>query len=223
MVMIIMSVPPVKPPTLKPCLWSPSRSMAKFSVACPPVKTRLPVHVDCRWELTGIRLPKRLTAQTNRGNDGSNASDDAIRGEWNRRLASSTVSAAYARLLSFILDPTFRDTLPKLTTASITTMDYYSLFPLQPRLEEPWDGMVSAFFAMSMQPSHPSWALYSLFTMNKGRERGSRSITGQFLRVLQPENDLESAVKRALCFGSSYAKAAHSMPGTPLRPCESVV
>ena len=182
-----------------------------------PVKTRLPVHVDGRWELTRDRnYLSGVTAQANRGNDGSNASDDAIRGEWNRRLASSTVSAAYARLLSFILDPTFRDTLPKLTTASITTMDYYSLFPLQPRLEEPWDGMVSAFFAMSMQPSHPSWALYSLSTMNKGRERGSRSMTGQFLRVLQPENDLESAVKRALCFGSSYAKAAHSMPGTLL-------
>lgn len=174
-----------------------------------PLKTHLPVHIDGRWELTRDRnYLSGVTAQSSHGKDGSTASDDAVRGEWNRRLANTIACPAYARLMSAILDPSFGSSLPPLTSSTITTMDYYSLYPLQARHVEPWAGMVTRFYQMVMMPSHPSWSLYP----RKGKEQGPLQI----LRVLRPQDDVESAVRRALCFGSAVADAAHSLPSTLL-------
>ncbi len=135
-----------------------------------PIHTRLPVHIDGRWELTrdrnylsGMSGSQQQVDQSKNDGQGQQGEDASVRGEWNHLLAKGVAASAYARLLRAVLSPTFALTnLSEATSVSITTADYYSLFPLQGAgWDTMWTGLVSELYHMLSHNEHPRWQLYT--------------------------------------------------------------
>ncbi len=169
-----------------------------------PIFTKLPVHIDGRWELSrdrnflsgmGSKAQQQGQGQgkSNGGGGEGEGEDAAVRAVWNHRLAGGVAAAAYARLLRSLLSPTFAlQQLSECTTSSITTDDYYSLFPSREPGDPLWSGLVEQLFMMLTDNAHPLWSLYIQRDRDDDVVCTGRTRGVPFLRTMSSVEDVRA-------------------------------